>query len=118
MAQGRHYGNNFTTSSRNRLSDRDMVVDLINTEKHLSHLYEHAIMESSNNTVHNAMEELQHDEHEAAYTLFNVMRERGWYNPEQVQRNISKKNFSMSSNKRKHGNQRNKSYNNQAYQYS
>lgn len=80
MVFNRRYSNN-TTTNRNRLSDRDMIVDLINTEKHLSHLYEHAIMESNSNIIHNTMEEFQHDEHENAYTLYNVIQERGWYNP-------------------------------------
>lgn len=119
MATNRRYSNNYTTTSRNRLSDRDMMVDLINTEKHLSHLYEHAIMESTNITVHNAMEEFQHDEHENAYTLFRVMEEKGWYNPAgQGQRFNSKKTISVKSNKRNyHDNYRAKSQNNQ-YQYT
>ncbi|SMC55546.1 spore coat protein [Sporomusa malonica] len=101
MSHTRRYGNNNTTSSRNRLSDRDMMVDLINTEKHLSHLYEHAIMESVNSTVHNAVEEFQHDEHENAYTLFKVMQERGWYNPVgQEQKSNNKKTFNVKSARR------------------
>ncbi|WP_425060979.1 hypothetical protein SCACP_17450 [Sporomusa carbonis] len=107
MAHVKRYTNNAITnnSSRNRLSDRDMIVDLINTEKHLSHLYEHAIMESSNVTVHNTMEEFQHDEHENAFTLFNAMQQRGWYNlasgdQEQKQRLNSRKIFNVRSNRR------------------
>ena len=99
----RYNNNNNTANNRNRLSERDMMVDLINMEKHLSHLYEHAIMESPNITVHNAMEEFQHDEHENAYTLFTVMQEKGWYNPaEQDQRLHPKKTFNVKSNKRKY----------------
>ena len=100
MSHNRRYSNN-TQSNRNRLSDRDMLVDLLNTEKHLSHLYEHAIMESSNITVRNAVEEFQHDEHENAYTLFQVMQDRGWYNvSEQEQSSGKKKAYHMKSGKR------------------
>ncbi len=101
MSHNRRYSNN-TQSNRNRLSDRDMLIDLLNTEKHLSHLYEHAIMESSNITVRNAVEEFQHDEHENAYTLFQVMQDRGWYDvPEQQQQNSGKKKaYHMKNGKR------------------
>ncbi|QDR80623.1 spore coat protein [Sporomusa termitida] len=100
MSHSRRYSSN-THSNRNRLSDRDMLVDLINTEKHLSHLYEHAIMESSNITVRNAVAEFQHDEHENAYTLFQVMQERGWYNPDgQEQNSGTKKAYHVKHNKR------------------
>ena len=105
MGTKRRYNNNnnYTPNNRGRLSDRDMMLDLLNMEKHLSHLYEHDIMESSNITVHNAMEEFQQDEHENAYTLFSVMQEKGWYNPvEQEQRLQSKKTFHVKSKKRKY----------------
>jgi spore coat protein CotF len=78
-----------------------MIADLINTEKHLSHLYEHAIMESTNITVHNTVEEFQHDEHENAYTLFQVMQERGWYNPVGQEQSFgNKKTFNVKNNRR------------------
>lgn len=63
-----------------RLSDKDILLDLINTEKQLSHLYDHAVLESSNLEIHTTMEEFQRDEHENSFTLFNVMQQRGWYN--------------------------------------
>jgi hypothetical protein len=67
-------------SSQNRLSDRDMLLDLLNTEKSMSHMYDHAIMESTNENVRYAFEEFQHDEHENGYLIFKSMQERGWYN--------------------------------------
>ncbi|MEG6586049.1 spore coat protein [Dendrosporobacter sp. 1207_IL3150] len=67
-------------SSQNRLSDRDMLLDLLNTEKSMSHMYDHAIMESSNENVRYAFEEFQHDEHENGHLIFKSMQERGWYN--------------------------------------
>ncbi|SDD42927.1 spore coat protein [Sporomusa acidovorans] len=127
MAFNRRYGNNTTTTSRNRLSDRDMIVDLINTEKHLSHLYEHAIMESSSSMVHNTMEEFQHDEHENAYTLYNVMQGRGWYNPagagQEQRHNFKKVMTTTKMNNNRHYNNYNgtstkgKSYDNR-YQFT
>lgn len=67
-------------TSKNRLSDRDILLDLLMTEKHMSQVYDTAIVESSNKTVLDLFEEMQHDEHENARTIFNAMQERGWYN--------------------------------------
>lgn len=67
------------TSQRNRLSDRDMLLDLLSTEKYMSHLYDHAIMESTGDAVRDAFVALQQDEHESAQMLFDFMQQQGWY---------------------------------------
>lgn len=64
---------------RNRLSDRDMLLDLLTTEKYMSHLYDHAIMEATGDTVRDAFIALQQDEHESAQMLFDFMQQQGWY---------------------------------------
>ena len=68
-----------SSSRKNRLSDRDMLMDLLVTQKYLSHFYDHAVMESSSSNIRDTFEALQQDEHETGRTLFNVMQERGWY---------------------------------------
>nr|WP_092067897.1 spore coat protein [Dendrosporobacter quercicolus]NSL46834.1 spore coat protein [Dendrosporobacter quercicolus DSM 1736]SDL65650.1 Coat F domain-containing protein [Dendrosporobacter quercicolus] len=73
-------GNRYSRSTPTSLSSRDMLMDLLCTEKSLSHLYDHGIMESSNDEVRYTFEELQHDEHENAHVLFKAMQQRGWYN--------------------------------------
>jgi hypothetical protein len=73
------YRNRNTTTSRNSLSDRDMLLDLLATGKNMSHLYDHAIMESSNSMIRDTFEILQHDEHLIGKTLFGVMEQEGWY---------------------------------------
>lgn len=65
--------------NRNRLSDRDMLLDLLATEKYMSHLYDHAIMEASGDTVRDTFVALQQDEHETAQMLFDFMHQHGWY---------------------------------------
>ncbi|WP_198003944.1 spore coat protein [Thermosinus carboxydivorans] len=67
-------------NTMNRLSDRDMLLDLLTTEKYLSHLYDHAILESSTSNVQKTFEQLVQDAHDTSRTLFTVMQERGWYN--------------------------------------
>jgi spore coat protein CotF len=76
----------FSNTSRNRLSDRDMLLDLLMTEKHLSSLYEHGVMEASSPMVSNTLESLQADAHDTARNLFTAMQERGWYNTGQGER--------------------------------
>ncbi|VBB08293.1 Hypothetical protein LUCI_3564 [Lucifera butyrica] len=73
------YINRNRQTSQNRLSDRDMLLDLLATEKAISGMYEHGIMESATEPVRNAFEQLQHDEHENGELLFNAMQEKGWY---------------------------------------
>lgn len=73
-------GNRYSRSSKSALSERDMLMDLLCTEKSMSHLYDHGIMEASSDEVRYTFEELQHDEHENAHVLFKAMQERGWYN--------------------------------------
>ncbi|MDR7865583.1 MAG: spore coat protein [Sporomusaceae bacterium] len=65
--------------NRNRLSDRDMLLDLLATEKYMSHLYDHAIMEATADTVRDTFVALQQDEHETAQMLFDFMHQHGWY---------------------------------------
>jgi spore coat protein CotF len=78
-----------------RLSDKDILLDILHTEKQLSHLYEHAVTEASNLEIHTIMEEFQRDGHENSYTIFNAMQQRGWYNPStsQSQQNFQQQNW-------------------------
>lgn len=73
----------FSTTSRNRLSDRDIMLDLLMTEKHLSSLYDHGVMEAASPMVSNTFERLQADTHDSIRAIFAAMQQRGWYNPEQ-----------------------------------
>jgi spore coat protein CotF len=70
-------------TSKNRLSDRDILLDVLMTEKHMSQVYDTAIMESTNNPILELFERMQHDEHENARTIFNAMQERRWYSANQ-----------------------------------
>lgn len=69
----------FAPHGQNRLSDRDILLDLLTTEKYMSHLYDHAIMEASSDRVRDTFIALQQDEHESAQMLFDFMQQRGWY---------------------------------------
>ena len=75
-----------SSSSRNQLSDRDMLLDLVITEKHLSRLYDQGVLESTSPMISNTFERLQDSTHDNARTIFTAMQERGWYNPESTGR--------------------------------
>lgn len=81
-----NYQKQFSPASRNRLSDRDMLMDLIITEKHLSALYNQGVLEATSSIIASTFERLQADTHDNARTIFNAMQTRGWYNPERVKR--------------------------------
>ena len=66
------------SQSRNRLPDRDMLQDLLLTEKYMSSLYDHAIMEATDDTVRDTFIALQQGEYETAQTLFDFLQNRGW----------------------------------------
>ncbi|CUH94259.1 hypothetical protein P22_0325 [Propionispora sp. 2/2-37] len=61
------------------LSDRDMLMDMLLTEKQVSHVYEQATMEASSSELLNMFEAFQQDEHTNAHAIFETLQEKGWY---------------------------------------
>jgi hypothetical protein len=57
------------------------------TEKYLSRLYDHGVLEAASPMVGNTFERLQAGTHDNARAIFTAMQERGWYNLEQAARN-------------------------------
>ena len=74
-----HYSNRNTAISRNRLSDRDMLFDVLTSTKSLAHLYNYAMIESSNYKVRDALKSLQQSEQHLIQSLFDFMQHEGWY---------------------------------------
>ena len=71
---------NYSNSDRNRLSDRDIYFDLLTTEKYMSHFYDHAVLESSDDLVRETFQTLQHSCHSNGQKLYETMYANGWYN--------------------------------------
>lgn len=69
---------NSNDMGKNRLSDRDILFDLLLTEKHMSYMYEHATTTSSTTDIFNLFQQLQQDEHETIHKLSAIMQEHGW----------------------------------------
>lgn len=85
-----HHGKD-SSAGYNRLSDRDMLFDLLNTEKQMSHLYDHAIMESTSERVRDTFIALQQDEQQAARMLFEFLQQKGWYTPGAGRQNFGRR---------------------------
>ena len=88
---------NYSRNERNRLSDCDIFLDMLTTEKHMSHLYDHAVLESSGDLVRDTFQTLQQNSQSNAQKLFEVMQQRGWYN---VTENDSPTNNKLQPRKR------------------
>jgi len=62
--------------------DKDILNDMLMTEKYVSGTYETAIMEAANETVRNALRQIQDEEQQHAKMIFDAMNQRGWYTPQ------------------------------------
>lgn len=61
------------------LNDRDMLMDLLITEKYLATLYNQTEAECTNQTLRDELHTL-HSAHEAQHSeLFKELHKRGWY---------------------------------------
>ncbi len=81
----------YNATGFNRLSDRDMLFDLLATEKQMSHLYDHAIMEATSERVRDTFIALQQDEQQAARMLFEFLQQKGWYTPGAGRQNFGRR---------------------------
>ncbi|HUW64397.1 MAG TPA: spore coat protein [Spirochaetia bacterium] len=63
----------------NGLSEKDIMVDLLNDTKLASDGYHLAMLESASDNVWNTFLRLHNDELTGARVIFNLMHQRGWY---------------------------------------
>ncbi|MDP3486420.1 MAG: spore coat protein [Bacillota bacterium] len=61
------------------LSDQQMCNDLLTTEKAVSDMYDHAVFESTNQQLRQALNHIQKEEQDHAFALFQYMQQKGWY---------------------------------------
>lgn len=62
------------------LSEQDILQDMLLTEKYLSEVLNHAILESSNNQTRQMFKTLQENAQEHAQMIYEEMSDQGWYN--------------------------------------
>ena len=73
---------NQTQNIAGTTADKDILNDMLMTEKYVSGAYETAIMESANEAVRNALRQIQDEEQQHAKMIFDAMNQRGWYKPQ------------------------------------
>jgi spore coat protein CotF len=66
-------------SSSGTLTDRDIMFDMLSTEKFTSSTYNTAAMESANPQVLQTMQRLCQDKQMHVHEIFQNMQQRGWY---------------------------------------
>ncbi|SHK31106.1 spore coat protein [Tepidibacter formicigenes] len=64
----------------NNENDKNLCIDLLSTEKHVSSNYDIAVFESANPVVRQAFQHIQQDEQRHGEELFNYMNSHGMYN--------------------------------------
>jgi len=66
-------------TGQGQLSDEQICNDLLTTEKAVSDMYDHAVFESSNQQMRQALNHIQKEEQEHAFAIFQYMQSKGWY---------------------------------------
>lgn len=61
------------------LSDQQICNDLLTTEKAVSDMYDHAVFESTNQQLRQALNHIQKEEQDHAFAIFQYMQQKGWY---------------------------------------
>lgn len=99
---------NYSRNEKNRLSDHDMLLDMLTTEKFMSHLYDHAVLESASDLVRDSFQTLQRSTQSNAHKLYELMNQRGWYKT--VDQSETLQNEKMASQTRTTTQTRNRPY--------
>ena len=66
----------------NRLTDQEMIQDLLSTQKFITGGYNTTANEASEISVKNTMMSILEDEHAIGHDVFEEMHSRGWYKTE------------------------------------
>ncbi|NLI60946.1 MAG: spore coat protein [Clostridiales bacterium] len=65
--------------SKNQLSEKDMLLDSIMTERYVSSVYDTGVMESVNEEVTKTLQHIQQEEQNHTKLFMEVMHNKGWY---------------------------------------
>ncbi len=86
-------GNNWNVSSQQssveksgtggfKISDKEMCIDMLNTEKYVSGTYDTAIFEFKDAAVRDVLNHIQKEEQKHGEAIFAYMQSKGMYNPQ------------------------------------
>ncbi len=65
--------------AKNQLSEREMLLDSIMTEKYVSSAYDTGVLDSVNQEVTMALQHIQQEEQNHTKLFMEVMHNQGWY---------------------------------------
>ena len=68
-------------NSSNSFTDREIMDDVLSSQKHISDGYNTYSNECVNQQLQNDMLNILKEEHSIQYTVFEEMQKRGWYSP-------------------------------------
>ncbi len=69
-------------SSGINISDKDMCIDMLSTEKYVSGTYNTAIFEFSNAQIRDVLNHIQKEEQKHGEAIFTYMQSKGMYSPQ------------------------------------
>ena len=67
------------------MTDKELLTDVLTSEKSLVSLYNHAIQEAATEYVHSNFEQVCNEAIKDQYKVFKAMEQKGWYQVEQAQ---------------------------------
>jgi len=68
-----------TTATQGTMGDREMVADLLSTQKQITSTYNNYAGECKCTPMRNAFLDILKEEHQIQNELFTTMESRGWY---------------------------------------
>ena len=68
-------------NSNNTFTDREIMDDILTSQKHISGSYNTYSNECVNQQLQNDMLNILKEEHSIQFTVFEEMQKRGWYRP-------------------------------------
>ena len=68
-------------NSNNTFTDREIMDDILTSQKHISGSYNTFSNECVNQQLQNDMLNILKEEHSIQFTVFEEMQKRGWYSP-------------------------------------
>ncbi|HZJ56772.1 MAG TPA: spore coat protein [Clostridia bacterium] len=77
--------------AKNQLSEKEMLLDSIMTERYVSSAYDTGVMDSVNQEVTTALQNIQQEEQNHTKLFMEVMHNHGWYDVQGAHINQSAK---------------------------
>lgn len=69
------------------LEDKDIIMDVLTSQKHITSLYNIFSNECSNKNIKDGFMKILNEEHDIQIEVFDEMNKRGWYSPSKAESN-------------------------------